>query len=132
MAVRWFTLLDCVDLLSLGFVGAIFTYSCSMETSPESKAKEGKEKKSSPKQQPLPCLVETKDLLISKALAYAEVDPSLLEADHLDVMAWATSGSQRVRVGSSFLEVQSLTFGFVGHLHRFCYEEERYDDMFRV
>ena len=81
-----------------------------MAASPESKAKEGKGKKStvkSQKQQPLPCLVETKDLLISRALAYAEVDPSLLEVDHLDVMAWATSGSQRVRVGSSFLKFRS-------------------------
>ena len=106
-----------------------------MLTSPDTKAKEGKGKKSSvksPKQQPLPCLVETKDLLISKALAYAEVDSSLLEVDHLDIMAWATSGSQRVRVGSSFFVVQAFTVGFVGHLHRFCDEEERYDDMFRV
>ena len=106
-----------------------------MAPSPESKAKEAKGKKSSvksPKQQPLPCLVETKDLLISRALAYAEVDSSLLEVDHLDVMAWATSGSQRVRVESSFLKVQNFTFGLVGHLHRFCDEEERYDDVSRV
>ena len=106
-----------------------------MAPSAESKVKEGKGKKSSvksPKQQPLPCLVETKDLLISRALAYAEVDSSLLAVDHLDVMAWATSGSQRVRVGSSFLKVQTLTFGFVGRLHSFCDEEERHDDMFRV
>jgi hypothetical protein len=106
-----------------------------MALSPESKAKEGKGKKSSlkgPKQQPLPCLVQAKDLLISKALAYAEVDSSLLEVDHLDVMAWATSGSQRVCVGSSFLVVQTLTFGFVGQLHGFCDEEERYNDVSRV
>ncbi|EDR07542.1 uncharacterized protein LACBIDRAFT_298543 [Laccaria bicolor S238N-H82] len=77
---------------------AIFMYSCPMAPSPESKAKQGKGKKScvkSPKQQPLPCLVQAKDLLISKASAYAEVDSSLLGVDHLDVMAWATSGSQR-------------------------------------
>jgi hypothetical protein len=84
-----------------------------MAPSPESKVKEGKRKKSSlksPKHQPLPCLVQAKDLLISKALAYAEVDSSLLEVDYLDVMAWTTSGSQRVRVGSSILVVQTLTF----------------------
>ena len=106
-----------------------------MAPSAESKVKEGKGKKSSlksQKQQPLPCLVQTKDLLISRALAYAELDPSLLEVNHLDVMAWATSGSQRVRIGSSFLKVQTLTIGFVGHLHSFCDEEERHDDMFRV
>ncbi|EDR07539.1 uncharacterized protein LACBIDRAFT_298539 [Laccaria bicolor S238N-H82] len=77
---------------------AIFMYSCPMAHSPESKATQGKGKKSSvksPTQQPLPCLVQAKDLLISKALAYAEVDCSLLEVDHLDAMAWATSGSQR-------------------------------------
>lgn len=104
-----------------------------MAPAPESKAKKGKKgKKSSsksPKQQPLPCLVQAKDLLISKALAYAEVDSSLLEVDHLDVMAWATSGSQRVRVGSSSLVVQTLTPGLVGNSHRFCDEEERYNVM---
>ena len=68
-----------------------------MAPSPDSAAKEGK----SPKRQPLPCLVQAKDLLIRNALAYAEVDSSLLEVDRLDVMAWATSGSQRVRIGSS-------------------------------
>ena len=56
----------------------------------------------------------------------------MLEVDHLDVKAWATSGNQRVRVGSSFLVVKSPTFGFVGHLHRFCDEEERYNDMSRM